>query len=189
MKSAMANVITRSKALALAALVLTCSPAALADGDKPWTSIGSDGTVDEGAITFTSNIAYLDADSAVIRYNVVAVDGIVDAGLAAPFPRLTARFRDNGGNGRVLVRLMRAGINGGNTVALLTLDSNDYPGSSSFQTRSVTGCGDDAFTFDFVDHTYFVEVTMTRTGLPVTPGLAALKLDLGGGCIAGAFQS
>jgi hypothetical protein len=173
------------KGLSLAVVMIAaCSPVALADDDKPWTAIGSDATAASGAVTYTGNIAYLDGNSVTLRYNVVAVDGLVDAGPAAAFPRMTARFRDNGNNGRVIVRLRRAPLDGGNTVQMLVIDSNDYPGSSSFQSRTATGCGDDAFSFDFVNNAYYIEVTMTRTSLPVTPGLASLKLDLEGACFA-----
>jgi hypothetical protein len=185
MKNALKKISLYLKGISLSLmLVAACAPVALADGDKPWTSIGSDTTVASGNVTYTGNIAYLNGNSAVLRYNVVAVDGLTDTGPAVGFPRLTARFRDNGGNGRVVVHLRRAGFDGSNVVNLLTIDSNDYPGSSSFQTRTDTGCGDGLFAFDFASYTYFVEVTMTRTGLPVTPGLASLKLDLNGACLA-----
>lgn len=174
-----------SKVLCLSLiLVAACSAAALAEDDKSWTTVGSAGTVDEGSqMVFTDNIAYLDGDQGVIRYNVVAVDGLFNDGPQLAFPRMTVRFRDNGDNNRIIVRLKRAPIDGGNSTTLLKLDSNDYDGSSSFQTRSVTACGEDLFSFDFADNAYYIEVTMSRTGLPVTPGVASIKLDLGGNCI------
>jgi hypothetical protein len=186
MKNTIWKLAASAKAVALALILMTTtSVAAAAQDDKPWTTIGSAGTVDEsGQMTFTDNIAYLDSDSAVIRYNVVAVDGLFNDGLQAAFPRMTVRFRDNGSNNRVIVRLKRAPIDGGNSVTVLRLDSNDYAGSSSFQTQSVTACGDEAFSFDFASYAYYIEVTMSRTSLPVTPGLASIKLDLSGICIA-----
>jgi hypothetical protein len=189
MKNTVTRLVKYGKTLSLALmLIATCSPAALAVSDKPWTAIGSDGTVDEGEVTFTGNIAYLKSDDgAVIRYNVVAVDGLVDGGPALDFPRMTVRFRDNGNNNHIVVHLKRVDISGGGTTQLLTLDSNSYPGSSSFQTRYVDACGDDLFAFDFANYAYFVEVTMTRTGLPITPGVAAITLDLNGVCIATEF--
>jgi hypothetical protein len=185
MRTAISRIALYGKGLFLAVVLIAASaPAALADSDKPWTAIGSDATSADGNVTFTGNIAYLDGNSTVLRYNVVAVDGLVDAGPALGLPRMTVRFRDNGNNGRVIARLRQVPLDGGNSVQLLVLDSNDYPGSSSFQTRTQTGCGDDAFTFDFANNAYYIEVTMTRTGLPVTPGLASLKLDLEGACFA-----
>jgi hypothetical protein len=184
MKSKMMKLAFFSKVLCLALImVVGCSAAAVAQSDKPWTAVGSDGTPDEGdPVTYTGNIAYLDGDSAVMRYNVVAVDGLINDGPLAAFPRMTVRFRDNGDNNRIVVRLRRIGIDGGNSVSILTLDSNDYAGSSSFQTRSVSACGDDSFTFDFDNYAYYIEATLTRTGLPVTTGLSSIKLDLGGTC-------
>jgi len=186
MKPSLTKLALTCKGISLALLLVAASaPVALADSNKPWTSIGSDASVAGGKVTYSGNIAYLDDSSAVLRYNVVAVDGLVDTGPALAFPRLTARFRDNGDNNRLVIRLKRAGFDGGNVVSLLTIDSDDYAGSSSFQTRTATGCGSDNFSFDFVNYTYFVEVTMTRTSLPVTPGLASLKLDMDGACLAG----
>jgi hypothetical protein len=184
MKNKIMKLAASVKAIALALILVTTTSAAAQD-DKAWTTIGSAGTVDEsGQMTFTDNIAYLESDQAVIRYNVVAVDGLFNEGIPAAFPRMTVRFRDNGSNNRVIVRLRRAPIDGGNSVTLLRLDSNDYAGSSSFQTQSVTACGDEAFSFDFANFAYYIEVTMSRTALPVTPGLASIKIDLSGNCIA-----
>jgi hypothetical protein len=146
-------------------------------GEKPWTTIGSAGTVDEGdEVTYTDNIAFLAGEQAVIRYNVVAVDGLFEKGAnpLTPKPtRMTVRFRDNGNNNHLVVRLKRVSLSTGDIDILLTLDSNDYAGSSSFQTRTV-GCG--AFDFDFSTHAYYVEATMTRTGLPITTALSSIQI-------------
>ena len=158
-------------ALLLAGLAAT-SQAQVVLG-QPWTTIGAAGTVDDGEVTYTGPLAYLESDGAVLRYNVVAVEG--------PAPTrtiLTARFRDNGDNNHVIVRLKSqrlTGPNAGDITTLMTIDSDDYPGSSSFQTRSIW-CDGGGFSFDFVNHAYFVEVTMTRTALPVTAGLAAIQI-------------
>ncbi len=146
---------------------------------QPWTSIGAAGTVDEGEVTFTGPIAYLANEGAVIRYNVVAVDGLFAT--SGPLPTrtfLTARFRDNGDNNHVVVRLKSqalTGANAGDITTLMTIDSDDYPGSSSFQTRSIW-CDGGGFSFDFVHNAYFVEVTMTRSALPITAGLAGIQV-------------
>jgi hypothetical protein len=146
-------------------------------GEKPWTTIGSAGTVDEGdEVSYTDNIAFLVGEAAVIRYNVVAVDGLFEKGNTPLLPkptRMTVRFRDNGDNNHLIVRLKRVSLTTGDIDTLLTLDSNNYAGSSSFQTRTV-GCG--AFDFDFSTHAYYVEATMTRTGLPITTALASIQI-------------
>jgi len=163
-------------ALLLAGLAAT-SQAQVVLG-QPWTSIGAVGTVDEGEITFTGPIAYLESDSAVVRYNVVSVEGLfANAGAMPTRTFLRARFRDNGDNNRVVVRLKSLGLTGasaGDITTLMTLDSDDYAGSSSFQTRSIW-C-DGGFSFDFANYAYFVEVTMSRTSLPITAGLAGIQV-------------
>ena len=164
-------------ALLLAGLAAT-SQAQVVLG-QPWTTIGAAGTVDDGEVTYTGPLAYLASDGAVLRYNVVAVEGLfATAGPAPTRTILTARFRDNGDNNHVIVRLKSqrlTGPNAGDITTLMTIDSNDYPGSSSFQTRSIW-CDGGGFSFDFVNHAYFVEVTMTRTALPITAGLAAIQI-------------
>jgi phage baseplate assembly protein gpV len=66
----------------------------------------------------------------------------------------------------------------------MTIDSDDYPGSSSLQARSIW-CDGGAFSFDFVNHAYFVEVTMTRTTLPASAGLDSIQIGrTTNGCLA-----
>jgi hypothetical protein len=165
--------------LALLLVVLAATSQAQAVLGQPWTTIGSAGALDEGEITFTGPIAYLASDNAVLRYNVVAVEGLfANAGAMPTRTILTARFRDNGDNNHVVVRLRSQRLTGpdaGDITTLMTIDSNDYPGSSSFQTRSIW-CDGGGFSFDFVNYAYFVEVTMTRTSLPITAGLAAIQI-------------
>ena len=147
-------------ALLLAGLAAT-SQAQVVLG-QPWTTIGAAGTVDDGEVTYTGPLAYLDSDGAVLRYNVVAVEGLFA----------------NGDNNHVIVRLKSqrlTGPNAGDITTLMTIDSNDYPGSSSFQTRSIW-CDGGGFSFDFVNHAYFVEVTMTRTALPISAGLESIQI-------------
>ncbi len=167
-----------------AAMVITSNAQVL--GEKPWTTIGSAGTVDEGdEVSYTDHIAFLVGESAVIRYNVVAVDGLFEKGDNPLLPkptRMTVRFRDNGDNNRLVVRLKRVNLSNGDTDILLTLDSNNYAGSSSFQTRTV-GCG--AFDFDFSTYAYYVEATMTRTSLPISTALAGIQIAKSAtGCLA-----
>ena len=106
---------------------------------QPWTTIGAAGTVDDGEVSFTGPLAYLASEGAVLRYNVVSVDGLFATSGAMPTRTiLTARFRDNGDNNHVIVRLKSqrlTGANAGDITTLMTIDSNDYPGSSSFQSR------------------------------------------------------
>ncbi|HKQ72968.1 MAG TPA: hypothetical protein VJ810_04515 [Blastocatellia bacterium] len=183
MKNSKSKLMTGVKSLCGLALLLVTfavtSQAQVPIG-QPWTSIGAVGTVDEGDVTFTGPIVYLEGESAVLRYNVVSVDGVLENAGGGALTRtfLRARFRDNGDNNRVIVRLKSQGLvgaNAGDITTLMTIDSNDYPGSSSFQTRSIW-CDGGAFSFDFVNNAYYVEVTMTRTTLPVTAGLAGIQV-------------
>lgn len=181
MNSTMKKLAACGQISSLALLLVAASAAAAhAQSDRPWTTIGAAGTADEeDLVIFSGNIVYLDDDAAVIRYNVVAVDGL-EGGQGLLWPQMTVRFRDNGNNNRVVVRLRRASIDGGTTEILLTLDSNDHAGSSSFQTRTVGTCGSGSnFSYDFEQYAYYIEVTLTRTSLPVTPGVASIQLDLG----------
>jgi hypothetical protein len=191
MKNPITKLMTGVKGMIGLALLLTglaaTSHAQVVLG-QPWTTIGAVGVVDEGEVTFTGPLAYLASDSAVLRYNVVSVEGLFATAGAAPTRTiLSARFRDNGDNNHVVVRLKSqrlTGANAGDITTLMTIDSDDYPGSSSFQTRSIW-CDGGGFSFDFVNYAYFVEVTMTRTGLPVTAGLAAIQIGrTTNGCLA-----
>jgi hypothetical protein len=131
-------------AISLAVIALVSLPVTAMAQAKPWTSVGSAGTVDEadtGIVNFNQGIAAISAGAAVgatldIRYNVVAVDGVFGGdGIA-----LTARFRDAGATERVILRLKRYSLVNGVTQTLLTLDSNSYLPSAAFQTRSVGVC-------------------------------------------------
>jgi hypothetical protein len=146
---------------------------------KPWTSVGSAGTVDEAdasLVSYNQGIATIAAGAAVgtsvdIRYNVVAVDGVFGGeGIA-----LVARFRDAGATERVILRLKRYSLVNGATQTLLTLDSNVYPASAAFQTRSVGTCSAD---FDFANNGYFVEAQLIRTGAGGLPQLGLQKIGI-----------
>lgn len=178
-KSKLTMVVKSLCGLALLLAGLAASSQAQTVLGQPWTTIGATGTVDEGEVTFSGPIAFLASEGAVLRYNVVAVDGLFAT--SGPLPTrtiLTARFRDNGDNNHVIVRLKSLRLTGpgaGDITTLMTIDSDDYPGSSSFQTRSIW-CDGGGFSFDFVNHAYFVEVTMTRTVLPISAGLEAIQI-------------
>jgi hypothetical protein len=167
-------------------LVLTITSAvsleAAATSAKPWTTIGSAGSEHLGTYTYQNGIAFLSSASGVLRYNVVAVDGLLDTG-AGPVPshiRMTARFRDPDAASRVTVTLRRTRISDGFTanVAGVTLDSNNYaPGG--FLTRS-TMCASTQL-FDFVNYVYYVEVVLTRAPNAIAPAIEAIQI----GCNSG----
>jgi hypothetical protein len=144
---------------------------------KPWTTIGSAGAEHLGTFSYQNGVAFLSTASGVLRYNVVAVDGLLDtgAGPAVPHIRMRARFRDPDAASRVTVNLRRIRISDGFTanVAGVFLDSNNYaPGG--FQTRN-TVCASTQ-TFDFVNYVYYVEVIMTRASGAAAPGIEAIQI-------------
>jgi len=152
----------------------------------PWTAVGSTGVTDgfdigelffNPAMSGTASVspnATLPAQ-VTIRYNVVAVSDLVknpDTGF-----NFTARFRDNGPQARVILRLRSVNIGTGFVQLIQTLDSNNYPPSASFQTRTVFFCsGND---FDFTQSAYFVEAELLRNTGAAQPALAAISIGLG----------
>ena len=142
---------------------------------KPWTTIGSAGAEHLGTFTYQNGIAFLSSPSGVLRYNVVAVDGLLDTGTSLSHIRMTARFRDPDAASRVRINLRRTRISDGSTanVAGVALDSNNYA-AGGFQTRN-TVCAS-AETFDFVHYVYYVEVIMTRAPGAIAPAIEAIEI-------------
>ena len=164
-------------AMCLVVSALVSAPVAAIAQAKPWTSVGSAGTVDEadtGIVTFNQSIAAISAAAAVgssldIRYNVVAVDGVFGGdGIA-----LTGRFRDTGAAERVILRLKRYSLVNGVTQTLLTLDSNTFPPSAALQTRTVGVCD---VGLDFFNNVYFVEAQLIKTDAGGVPQLGGQKV-------------
>jgi hypothetical protein len=143
---------------------------------EPWTTIGSAGSEHLGTYTYQNGIAFLSSASGILRYNVVAVDGLLDtAGANPPHIRMRARFRDPDTASRVTVNLRRTRISDGFTanVAGVFLDSNNYP-PGGFQTRN-TVCASTQ-TFDFVNYVYYVEVILTRAPNAIAPAIEAIQI-------------
>lgn len=162
-------------------LSLGCLNIARADNFEPWTTVGSAGTVDEADLSevlFTGGIASLRTTlpaqaSLTIRYNVVAVDGLLQGGDAV---NMKVRFRDNGANARVSVALRQYNFNTGLTTTRITFDSNSFAASNSYQVQSVNSrCFSGNF-FDFFNNAYFVEVTLIKTGSGGDPSLALVGI-------------
>jgi hypothetical protein len=171
--------------LVLTLALITPARAAMTS-TKPWTTIGSDGAPHLGTFTYQNGVAFLTSSSGVIRYNVVATDGLLDTGAALAQIRLTARFRDPDAASRVTVNLRRMRISDGFTanVAGVILDSNNFAASSSFQTRNTVCASTQAF--DFLNYVYYVEVTMTRAPGAISPAIAAIQIGWDDGpCLAG----
>jgi hypothetical protein len=177
--------------LMLAAMIGTASAQ---DSWKIWTSAASTGTVDEedlNKILFTDSLALFNpaapAGVATIRYNVVAVDGLFASPTPTSWPALTIRYRDNGPNERVVVRLKEyilAGPGAGTTNTLITLDSDLYPQIAAMQSQSIGNCGVfDKFEFagPGIIRIYFLEAEMTK-GASGSPRLGGLAISRYGVC-------
>ena len=78
-------------------------------GNQQWTTIGSAGVAMGGGVTNAGTAAVLDSNSATVRYNIVATEGLFatdpDFPYLAKSTSMAARFLDPGNNSRVVVRL------------------------------------------------------------------------------------
>jgi hypothetical protein len=171
------------------------------DSAKIWTAAATTGAVDESSLStvvFTDSLATLTPPApatGTIRYSVLAMDGLFGTLTPTSWPELVIRYRDDGQFSRVYARLREhilSGPQAGQTNTLITFDSNLYPQSGAFQTRTIGNCG--VFPgFRFTDppaiRVYYVEVELSKSGTAGFPGLAGLAIDRYGVCQAGAFQS
>jgi hypothetical protein len=153
-----------------AGLILTAPP--LFAQDQPWTTVGSGGTVDEaslplvllgspvpGAVGMRLVPGFI--SSVNIRYNVVAVPGLIDVhGIA-----MTVRYRDHGIGERVRAHLKQYNLFTGITTTLLEFDSDVFAQGDTFQVQSVgTGaCFPPFLTLNFVENSYFIDMFLTRS--------------------------
>jgi len=190
-----------SIALLLTALVSTSTARADVDpGYKVWTTVGSAGTIDEadtGKLALAgATVAFpeppitnfpvsasavgipMETVAATVRYNVVVTDGTIIGG---SYLSMRARFRDDGNNAQVLLRLFEINFETGATTLLLTLDSNAFAPQHDYQLQTVsaqTGFNRP----DFVNNAYFIEATLIQKRPTITPfgggrpGLAAIQL-------------
>lgn len=164
--------------LAMISITVGLGAACSSVSAAPWTTVGSAGTVDEadtqtidlsGAGANIANTAPLPA-TATIRYNVVAVDGLLANFGNLGGVHMSAVFRDNGSTARIRLRLREVENATGTLRTRLTLDSNAFPAASGFQRRSVDSCASGTpFNFDFERKAYFIEAEIERgsaAGLP-----------------------
>jgi acyl-CoA hydrolase len=173
------------QSLLLAVCLLLCPLGASAqtpDHEKFWTTVGSAGTLDEkseGKVIFDHAVVQMgqisvisssgrqlraeggveETDSAVIRYNVTAVDGM----FGGKAPAMAVRFRAEGASARVVAQLIEVDIVTGAEVTLLTFDSdaNGVPAQSGYHVFDVFNCRGGAF--DFTRKAYYIEATLTTS--------------------------
>lgn len=185
-------------------LILLTSVLALAqtpDSDKIWTAAATTGAVDESSldtVIFTDSLATLTPPApatGTIRYSVVAVDGLFGNLTPTSWPELVIRYRDNGQFSRVYARLREhilSGPQAGQTNTVITFDSDLYPQSGAFQTRTIGNCAlfpGFRFTAPPAIRVYYVEVDLSKSGTAGFPALAGLAIDRYGVCQSGVFQS
>lgn len=180
--------ILKGRWILVAACFLVCSLAVSAetpDGEKYWTTVGSAGTLDEdsvGKVVFRRAVVQKgdilvlapasrqprtegeaeETDSAVIRYNVTAVDGL----FGAPDVWMRIRFRDEGKAARVVAELVEVDIETGAKVTRMTFDSDDpsVPVRSGYHVFDLFDCGRKS-PFDFTRKAYYIEATLTTSSI------------------------
>jgi hypothetical protein len=150
---------------------------------KPWTTVGSAGTVDEASL---SNVAMsgpfvgirdtAEVPSTVtVRYNVTAVDGLlIGAGHC-----FEGRWRDNGNGGQVILTLKRFNFTTGTITTLDVLNSNNSEQSNGLSGGGLCSISEPSTTpfFNFNRFAYFVEARIIRTSANGTPALASIKIS------------
>ena len=175
-------------AWAVALALIAAAPGvshAVGFGNQQWTTIGSAGVAMGGGVTNAGTAAVLDSsNSATVRYNVVATDGLFATNPDFPFlatsTSMAARFLDPGNNSRVIVRLRRTHLVTSATSTLLTIDSNNFGASNLYQNQTV-GCGQG---FDFSTYAYYVEVALSRTAANASAGIASIQIGKADLCLA-----
>jgi hypothetical protein len=189
---------------ALAACFVFCPLGAWAqtpDANRLWTTVGSDGTVDEasaGKVFFDRGMVQRgrplvvaskkgaaaapaagiqQTDSAVIRYNVTAVDGLFASGGL----RLNVRFLDDGPGARVVAKLIEVDLAAGGEVTRLTFDSNGpgVPVLRGYHVHGVSDCSRSGGRLDFVRKAYYIEGTLTTSSILATSAAGIQVLQLG----------
>jgi hypothetical protein len=176
-----------AKAAAVALALIAAAPGvshAVGFGNRQWTTIGSAGVAMGGGVTNAGTAAVLVSNSATVRYNVVAMDGLFATNPDLPFlatsTSMAARFLDPGDNSRVIVRLRRTDLVTSATSTLLTIDSNNFGASNLYQNQTV-GCGQG---FDFSTYAYYVEVALSRTAENASAGIASIQIGKADLCLA-----
>ena len=195
---------TRILTLAVCLVFLTLSAhAQTLDVSKNWTTVGSAGTLDEksvGKVFFDRSIVQMGqvvgpntiskaslvatTDSAVIRYNVTAVDSFFVSRSCRPDNsqdvRLRLRYLAAGPSGRVVAKLIELDLATGTEKPLLTFDSAspNLPRSDNYQVQFVSACGR-PWNFDFERKAYYIEATLTASTIAAgsAAGIQMIQFD------------
>lgn len=151
----------------------------------PWTTVGSAGTVDEAdvdAVSLSGAGANVSTGAAlprtvVIRYNVVAIDGLLSNLGNIGGVRMDVVYRDNANTAKVRLRLRELENATGILRTKLVFDSNAFAPAEGFQQRSVNSCASGTpFNFDFARKTYYVEAEIEKAAVADLPSLGAIQV-------------
>jgi hypothetical protein len=157
--------------MALLALLFAAVPAS---AQMDWSSVGSTGTVDPAAAAIygytgpTINFAPGSIGTIVARYQVTNTFGSATSPIA-PWNTLRAAIDDNSVNASVRVRLVEVDRCSRVERTLCALGSVDVAG---------TQCPTCVFAapIDFLNHSYYVEVTLFRNAVVPFPGVHIVSL-------------
>lgn len=188
------NYILKLRNLPIAAcLVFWAFNSAQAQPDvaRLWTTVGSAGTVDEssvGKVFFDHAIvqrghvtagpggtptgASVSADSALIRYNVTAVDGLFPV---SGVPRLTVRYLATGGASQAIAKLIEVDRATGVETERLSFNSTGAPTDTYKLRAGAPACDPNFFRFDFRRKAYYIEATLTGSSV-VAVGAAGFQM-------------
>ncbi|HJS84451.1 MAG TPA: hypothetical protein VJ779_03250 [Acetobacteraceae bacterium] len=129
--------------------------------------------------SIASNAAIpVQTESAVIRYNVVPVDGLFALPVAAPSARgvqLVLRYLEI--SGRVVAKLIEVDLATGVEAVRLTFDSNAFPAKiNAYHVQQVGQCA--PLRFDFKQKAYYIEATLTHSSIAAgsAAGIQMIKI-------------
>jgi len=163
----------------LTALSIAGSPPVMAQTAAAWTTVGAAGTVDNDDLALyatddgTGMMFFANGVNGTlnVKYNIDGLPGLTNA--------LVVRYRDNGNSARVILQLRRYGLSSGVTSdPLVTLDSNIWPASDSFETGTICT----AHNFDFENYAYYINAIITKSAGTGNPALGAIKMGTAGNC-------
>lgn len=189
-------------------LALTVAQAQTTDANKIWTTVGSDGTVDEasaGRVFFDHSIVQMgrplagpttsgnhallapQTQSAVIRYNVTPVNGLFTltphtcTGSSCPGRKLTLRYLAVGNGARVVANLIEVDLATGVETPRLTFSSSSFPAANRYQVQSAPLVCEPLLLFDFKRKAYYIEATLTGSGIIAgsAAGIQIIKIESG----------
>jgi len=139
-------------------------------------------TADDALIAEKSAVIPSQTESAVIRYNVTAVDGLFDLPQADPPSaseiHLSLRYLNAGSNAQVVARLIEVDFTTGVETVRLTFNSNSFATSNDYQVQFVGECGP-LWSFDFKLKGYYIEATLSRSSIVgnSAAGIQMIKID------------